>query len=262
MIYILYFCICIAATTLGAISGIGGGVIIKPVMDALSGMGAAAISFLSGCTVLSMSAVSLLRSRGGDAKVEPRRGTMLALGAAFGGIFGKMLFDMIKEGFGNDRVITGVQSAVMVLLTAGVLIYMLKKDNIRTLQVKNALLELAIGLMLGLFSSFLGIGGGPINLVVLYFFFSMDTKTAALNSIYIILFSQSFSFLSVVLSGKIPEFQWPALVCMVLGGVLGGFVGRSLSRKMSGRQVELLFRGMLVLIIGISVYNLLKAILL
>lgn len=39
------FVICICATTLGAISGIGGGVIIKPVMDAVSGMSVSTISF-------------------------------------------------------------------------------------------------------------------------------------------------------------------------------------------------------------------------
>ena len=37
---------------------------------------------------------------------------------------------------------------------------------------------------LGIISSFLGIGGGPINLVVLFFFFSMPTKIAAENSLY------------------------------------------------------------------------------
>ncbi len=261
MIYLLYFCICITATTLGAISGIGGGVLIKPIMDTLGTMGASTISFLSGCTVLSMAIVSLLRSRGGAAKVDPRQGTMLALGAASGGILGKLLFDMIKEGYGNDRVVTAVQSILMVLLTAGVLVYMLKKHRIRTLQVKSALLEVTIGLTLGVFSSFLGIGGGPINLVVLYFFFSMDTKTAALNSIYIILFSQTASFLSVVLPGKIPEFQWPALICMVAGGVLGGFVGRAFNKKMTNKQVDRLFQGMLVLIIGVSLYNLVRALL-
>lgn len=92
MLYIFYFLICIAATTLGAISGIGGGVIIKPVMDALSGMGVSTISFLSGCTVLTMSVVSILRSRGGDAKIDPKRGTLLAVGGAAGGIVGKWVF--------------------------------------------------------------------------------------------------------------------------------------------------------------------------
>jgi uncharacterized membrane protein YfcA len=36
------------ASVIGCICGIGGGVIIKPVLDATSGMGVSAISFLSG----------------------------------------------------------------------------------------------------------------------------------------------------------------------------------------------------------------------
>ena len=71
---VIYFLICLAATTAGGISGVGGGVIIKPVMDAVSGMGVATVSFLSGCTVLAMTITSMLRSRGGSVKVEKRRG--------------------------------------------------------------------------------------------------------------------------------------------------------------------------------------------
>ena len=42
------------ASTIGAICGIGGGVIIKPVMDAFGVMDVSVINFLSGCTVLSI----------------------------------------------------------------------------------------------------------------------------------------------------------------------------------------------------------------
>lgn len=73
MEYLFYFLICITATTSGAISGIGGGVIIKPVMDAVSGLSISAISFLSGCTVLAMSVVSVLRGRTGDTKIDPQK---------------------------------------------------------------------------------------------------------------------------------------------------------------------------------------------
>ncbi len=62
----VYFIICFIATTIGGISGIGGGVIIKPVLDSFSSMGVASISFLSGCTVLSMSVVSVLRAQKGE----------------------------------------------------------------------------------------------------------------------------------------------------------------------------------------------------
>lgn len=256
MAWLLYFLICIGATTLGAISGIGGGVIIKPVMDAVANMSVSTISFLSGCTVLGMSIVSVLRGRGGDAKLDPRKGTWMALGGAIGGILGKWVFDAIRTSFGNDSLVGVIQSGIMIFLTLGVLAYVLNKNKIRTLQVENSLICLGIGLGLGIASSFLGIGGGPINLVVLYYFFSMNTKTAALHSLYVILFSQTASFLTTLVGGKVPEFDPWVLVVMVVGGVLGGFVGRWLSKKMSGTQVDLLFRGMLILITAISCYNL------
>ncbi|MBR5867800.1 MAG: sulfite exporter TauE/SafE family protein [Clostridia bacterium] len=256
MAWLLYFLICIGATTLGAISGIGGGVIIKPVMDAVANMSVSSISFLSGCTVLGMSVVSVLRGRGGDVKLDPRKGTWMALGGAVGGVFGKWVFDAIRTAFGNDSLVGVIQSGIMVLLTLGVLVYVLNKDKIRTLQVERGPICLVIGLGLGIASSFLGIGGGPINLVVLYYFFSMNTKTAALHSLYVILFSQTASFLTTVVGGKVPEFDPLVLAVMVVGGILGGFVGRWVSRKMSGSQVDRLFRGMLILIAVISGYNL------
>ena len=70
-------------------------------------------------------------------------------------------------------------------------------------------------------SSFLGIGGGPINLVVLFYFFSMETKTAAQNSLYIILFSQITSLLTTLITHSVPEFTLPALVLMIAGGIGG-----------------------------------------
>jgi len=256
MLYLFYFLICIAATTLGAISGIGGGVIIKPVMDAVSGLSVSTISFLSGCTVLAMSVVSVLRSRGGDAKIDPKKGTLLAIGGAVGGVSGKWIFDIVKSSFGNDGLVGTIQSILMVILTLGVLLYVLNKSRIATKNVKNPVACTAIGLGLGIMSSFLGIGGGPINLAVLYFFFSMDTKTAALNSLYIILFSQITSFLSTLVQGKVPEFNIWVLVVMAVGGILGGFIGRAFSKKMSSAQVDKLFRWMLILITAISCYNL------
>ena len=90
------FLVCLVATTVGGISGVGGGVIIKPVLDATSGMPVSTVSFLSGCTVLAMTITSMLRSRGGEVKVEPRRGTLLAIGGALGGIAGKELFELVR----------------------------------------------------------------------------------------------------------------------------------------------------------------------
>lgn len=252
---IFCFLICILATTIGAISGIGGGVIIKPVLDALSGWPAATISFLSGCTVLSMSVVSLLRSRGDGVKIEKKQGTLLAAGAAAGGVLGKEIFDVIRSSFGNPSMIGRIQNIIMIFLTAFVLWYQINREKIRSRQVEHAAGCLAIGLMLGLLSAFLGIGGGPVNLAVLYYFFSMETKTAAVNSIYIIFFSQITSLASTLMKGSVPEFPACALAAMITGGILGGFAGSVFSRHLSSRQVDILFAVLLIMIIGISGYN-------
>ena len=75
-------------------------------------------------------------------------------------------------------------------------------------------------------SSFLGIGGGPINLLVLHYFFSMERKKAALNSLYIILFSQLCGFAVVLLNGSPVGGALPYLPAMAGAGIAGGLIGQ------------------------------------
>ena len=256
---ILFFVVAFLSSIVGAICGIGGGVVIKPVLDMLQMGAPATINFLSGCTVLSMSLYSVSKAlRAGDSKVEMATGTPLAIGAALGGLVGKELFSAVKAYFDGSPMVGGVQAVALGIITLGTLLYTLNKSCIRTHRTSNKAICAVIGLLLGIMSSFLGIGGGPINLVVLGFCFSMDTKTAAANSLYIILFSQMASLISTLITG-VPEFRLPALVLMVAGGIGGGIVGRSLNKKMDNRAVDKLFIGLMVLIVGICVYNTVRA---
>ena len=256
---ILFFIVAFLSSIVGAICGIGGGVVIKPVLDMLQMGAPATINFLSGCTVLSMSLYSVSKAlRAGDSKVEMSTGTPLALGAAAGGVVGKEMFSAVKAFFGGSPMVGGVQAIALGIITLGTLLYTINKSRIKTRTTSSKLVCLIIGLLLGIMSSFLGIGGGPINLVVLGYFFSMDTKTAAANSLYIILFSQAASFVSTLITG-LPEFRIMALILMVAGGIGGGIVGRKLNKKMDNRAVDKLFIGLMVLIVGICVYNAVRA---
>lgn len=83
---IIVFLVCFLASVAGAICGISGGVIIKPVLDALGIMSVSAISFLSGVTVLSMTTYSVIKSKcSKESSFHGDRGLPLAIGAAFGG---------------------------------------------------------------------------------------------------------------------------------------------------------------------------------
>lgn len=244
------------ASIAGAICGIGGGVVIKPVLDMLHLASVSTVSFLSGCTVLSMSCYSVGRSMlAGERRVELATGTPLAIGAALGGLAGKQLFSYVRALFSDQDMVGAVQAACLAVITAGTLIYTLCKDRIKAHSVTSPLLCVVIGLTLGIFSSFLGIGGGPINLVVLYFFFNMDTKTAAANSLYIIFFSQLASLLLTVYTASVPPFAPLTLGLMVAGGVGGGIIGRALNKHMDNAAVEKLFIGLMAVIICISLYN-------
>ena len=256
---ILFFVVAFLSSIVGAICGIGGGVVIKPVLDMLQMGAPATINFLSGCTVLSMSLYSVSKAlRAGDSKVEMSTGTPLAIGAALGGVAGKEMFSAVKDFFNGSPMVGGVQAVALGIITLGTLLYTINKAKISTQKTDNKLVCVVIGLLLGIMSSFLGIGGGPINLVVLGFCFSMDTKTAAANSLYIILFSQIASLIATVITG-VPEFRVFALVLMVLGGIGGGIVGRKLNKKMDNRAVDKLFIGLMILIVGICVYNAVRA---
>jgi len=258
------------ATAAGAVSGIGGGVIIKPFMDALSGLDVASVNFLSNCTVLAMSTVALLR---GLRQTQPAAGPaaerdtgesisfntkiamLLAIGAAVGGLAGKAVFDLIKKAFPEDRITGAVQSTLILLLTAGVFLFSLKKEHIRPLAVTHPAATAGLGMLLGLLSAFLGIGGGPINIAVLSFFFGMNTKTCVIYSLYIIFFSQVASLAGTLITRSWPPVDPLILFFMVVGGVAGGFFGSKLARRVEPKQVDVLFRIMMLIIIGISAYN-------
>ncbi|MEF9865245.1 MAG: sulfite exporter TauE/SafE family protein [Oscillospiraceae bacterium] len=252
---IVYLIISFVASCAGAICGIGGGVIIKPVLDAVGIASVATINFLSGCTVLAMSAYSVGKGIMSKEKaVDFSTGTPLAIGAAVGGIIGKNLFSAVASLFNTANTAGAVQAACLLVITVGTLIYTINKDKVKTHKITSPVACIIIGLALGIMSSFLGIGGGPINLVVLYYFFSMPTKTAAQNSLYIILFSQLTGFLSTVVSG-VPTFSPLSLALMVAGGILGAICGRSVNKKLTGKGVDKLFMGLMLVIISLCAYN-------
>ncbi len=253
---LLFFAVSFAASIVGAICGIGGGVIIKPTLDLFGWASVSTISFLSGCTVLAMSLYSVGRSMAArEKRVDLRTGTPLALGAAVGGVVGKQLFTAVRSAAPDPDMVGGVQAVCLALVTIMTLVYTLKKASIRTKKIDSGAACVIIGLALGIMSSFLGIGGGPINLVVLFYFFSMDTKTAAANSLYIILFSQITNLLTTLVTHTVPDFAAHTLALMVLGGIGGGMVGRRINKRLDDRAVDKLFTVLMAVIICISLYN-------
>lgn len=253
---ILFFIISFLASTLGAICGIGGGIIIKPALDLFGLAPVGTISFLSGCAVLSMSTYSVIRGKienpqGGNLRTT----TPLALGAAVGGILGQRLFSLIEALFIEPNTVGGVQACCVFIVTLLTLLYNLNKKRIKTKNIKNIFSCVAVGLALGCLSAFLGIGGGPVNLVVLYYFFSMETKSAAKSSLYIIFVSQLASLTTAIVTGTVPMFEWTSLALMIVGGIGGGMLGRAIDKRLRVFVVDRLFTATTIIVLITCIYN-------
>lgn len=257
MEYFIIFAVCFFSSVVGAICGIGGGVIIKPVLDATGILAVTTVSFLSGCTVLSMSVVSMYKNmrEKQDFVFDKGFATVIAAGGVVGGLLGKELYEAVLRGMSDTSHVGAVQAAVLLVITFGTLLYTVNKKRIKTKQLTSRPVVFLIGALLGIMSSFLGIGGGPINLVVLFYLFSMTSKQAAMYSIYIIMFSQISSLLSTLIQRKVPAFELPALILMIACGILGGLVGSRINKKIDNKTVDCLFMGLMTVIIGICIFN-------
>jgi len=253
---LLVFFVCLAASVVGGVCGIGGGVVIKPVLDAMGIMSVSAVSFLSGITVLSMSGVSLALRRRKEAFEPGRCGWLLAAGAAVGGVLGQQTFAAIRAHAGQDVLLGLLQAVLLALVTLATLLYTLFiHPHHHGMKVTNPLACLGLGLALGVCSAFLGIGGGPLNLAVLYAFFDMSPREAGNHSLNCIFLSQTASLITTLLTGSLPAFSPAYLVLMAAAGVLGGRLGTRLHRRLSDGQCAALFSMMMGVIIAICLYN-------
>ena len=93
MVLILYGFVVFLATLLGSFVGLGGGVIIKPVLDVINAHSLTEISFFSSCAVFAMSITSTTRHIIKKTPIKPSIVLLVALGSVGGGLLGNYLFN-------------------------------------------------------------------------------------------------------------------------------------------------------------------------
>lgn len=252
MIGILYGIVIFIATFLGASVGLGGGVIIKPVLDFIGAHDLTTISFLSTSAVFTMSVYSTIKQIRNRVKFDAQMILLVAIGAILGGNLGSRLFSLFMNSL-NPQWVLFIQSFCL----AGLLIAVLVNVNFshQNYHVQNKILIFIIGMILGTISSFLGIGGGPINVAVFIFFFSCEMKVATVYSIATILFSQASKLLTIAFTTGFGIFDLSLLFYTLPMAILGGIVGTYVNHKANANTVTKIFNAAVFLIILLNIYN-------
>lgn len=251
----LYFLVAFFATILGSVAGLGGGVIIKPVLDFMGDYSLETISVLSAMTVFSMAIVSIIKIYLSGFKFKVDFIILIIVGSVLGGAIGKSMFNYLISNVQDSTRIADFQSLTLALLM-GLILYLFNHNITIKINSESRKIILFTGGVLGFISAFLGIGGGPLNVAVLMLLFSMKPKEAACNSIVIIFFSQFTSLLLVVNDITSSQYQLEQLPLMIAGGIIGGWVGSKLSGHVSDKCIQQIFSVVLVLIITVNLYNL------
>ncbi len=251
---ILYLIMAFLATSLGAITGLGGGVIIKPVMDMLGHFDAASISAISTMTVFAMAISSIIKQIIAKTKIDLHVALPMAIGSLIGGNLGQYILTFLAPII-EENILVGTQNLILSIVIIIVFIYMRHKEKIMPLYIRSAIPVFLVGIFLGVSSSFLGIGGGPINIAVLIYVMGYTAKASAIYSIVAILFSQAAKLSGIAFSTGFAGLSLSVAPVMIIAGIVGGLVGSSLNRKLNVKQVEVCFDCMQVCIFILSMYN-------
>ncbi len=258
MQFLIYFILALFATTVGSLTGMGGGVIIKPLMDVLGDFDVQSIGVVSSITVFSMAVVSVGKQIKAKTEIPFKTAIPLGMGSVAGGFFGEKLLTFIVNSLNANSIVTVVQNCVLAVLIFGVFIYMKNKEKIKGKSLDGIVVSLAVGVFLGICSSFLGIGGGPINVALIIYLFSVSTKSATVCSLITILFAQISKLTTVALTTGFSSFDLSVAPLMIVGAILGGFLGAGFNKKCSEKTVEKAFNGVQLLVLGITAFNIIR----
>lgn len=255
MEYLIYFILAICATTVGSMTGMGGGVLMKPLMDVLGDFDVQTIGVLSSVTVFSMAVVSVIKQMLSKTKIPFGTAIPLAFGSIIGGTVGENILSYIVDALKVNSYVTVIQNICLAVLILSVFFYMKNKAKIRGKELTGVVPALLVGVILGILSSFLGIGGGPINVALIIYLFSFDTKTATVCSLVTILFAQISKLATVIFTTGFDGYDLSIAPVMIIGAILGGFIGASFNKKCSEKTVEKAFNCVQLAVLAITVFN-------
>ena len=253
MVLILYGFVVFLATLLGSFVGLGGGVIIKPVLDVINAHSLTEISFFSSRAVFAMSITSTTRHIIKKSPIKPSIVLLVALGSVGGGLLGNYLFNYALSVSSTPNTVRGIQSAILAVFLVCVIIFV--SGNFKTFNVKNPIAILLSGLLLGTAAAFLGIGGGPINVAFLTLMFSFTMRDAAVYSVAVIFFSQCANIISTYIKTGFSGFDMKVLLVIIPVAVIGGFIGSILNRKCNEKAIKVTFTIAVSSVAALSLYN-------
>lgn len=255
---VLYFLLTFFACMVGGVSGLGGGIIIKPVMDFMGELDISSINALSSITILTMTTVSIIRSRENARGVNLKMVVTISLGGIIGGVVGHKFFVLFVAYLQDNSMATIIQSGMLIILLGTVIVEELNRKKLPIFQYDSLPVLFMMGLFTGTIGAFLGIGGGLINKPLLILLVGLSTKSAAYGSLSIIFFSQLSNVITMGVTTGYAQIDTTILPFMMVGAIIGGMAGSKIATTISNAKFDRFFLYTLSLVLILNALTLMR----
>ncbi|MGH1521074.1 MAG: sulfite exporter TauE/SafE family protein [Nitrosopumilus sp.] len=219
-----------AAGVLGSMLGLGGGIIVVPVLTFL-GFSPTAAASNSLFAALSNSIASTI-SYSKQKRIVFSLGLKLGLISIPGTILGAIMSTDVTPGI--FKILFG-----LILIASAAYLFLRKKirDKEKTLSIQMMFFVIGASFFAGIISAFFGIGGGIIFVPLMVVAIGMTMKKAAPTSQLILLFSSLSGIIVHSFLGH-PDFIQAGF--LAIGSFFGGIVGARLSIDIKERYLQIL----------------------
>lgn len=251
---LVYFIVVFIATIIGALGGVGGGIFIKPILDIIGYHDVSTIGVYSCIAVFVMCVVSIIKKVKSNQKVDIKTGVYISIGSIVGGYVGDVLFNYLLRGISNHAM-SRLQSILLIIILIIIIVYTLNQENIKKYYLRNCISIFSLGMFLGTISVFLGIGGGPLNIVCLVLFMNYDIKSATFYSIITIFFSQITKIVSLIVTNTLFNYDLSFVLPICVAAIIGGYIGTYLNYKMSDKKMKKAYVSILYILLFTSTLN-------
>ena len=226
-----------AAGILGSMIGLGGGIVVVPVLTffGFPPTLAASNSLFAAFSNAVGSTVSYSRQK----RIDHSLGLKLGLLCIPGTVLGAYISSDVTPGI--FKILFGV-----VLVSSAVYIFLRKKIETKEKNLTKLMIVfvIAASFFAGIISSFFGIGGGIVFVPLMVVGLGMTMKKAAPTSQFILLFASLSGIITHSILGH-PDFLQAGL--LAAGAFVGGIIGARLSLDIQERSLQILVSAIIII---------------
>lgn len=262
---------------LSGLFGVGGGFLITPLLIFIGIPSAVAVA--TGANQIVAASVSGVLAHWKRGNVDLKMGIILLIGGVIGSTLGVWLFTFLKS-LGQIDLVIKLSYVVFLGIIGGLMLVesisaMMRKKNagagkrhhhtwVHGLPFKtrfrrsrlyiSAILPFIIGIVVGVLSAIMGVGGGFVMVPAMIYLLGMPTSIVIGTSLFQIIFVTG----NVTILQAVNNYAVDVVLALLLlvGGVIGAQFGARLGAKLHGEQLRVLLALLVVAVCAKMAYGL------